>query len=215
MSNAAILISSCDKYQQFWPGLFHYLQEHVEFPVPRYFMTERAAPEIPRVNVMPLGRKPWANMLIAALQQLHEYDYLLCFQENDWPCTRMGEMHWLNLMAAFQRHNMDCLRLTMVSHLLDTRDLSNDIVLGRTLYRITPKSRFRFSYQCSIWRREFLASCLKPGEDPWQAEIRGSQRVPAKAQLYLLDFRLCVNTCLRGEWQTDAQTTKMREALKG
>lgn len=46
-----------------------------------------------------------------------------------------------------------------------------------------PTSKYLVSHQPSIWRKDFLLSCLKPGESPWVNEYEGTKRLQNKPEI--------------------------------
>lgn len=47
-------------------------------------------------------------------------------------------------------------------------------------------AHYLMSFQAGIWNRVLLAEVLRPGESPWQAEIRGTQRLRRRDDLIVL-----------------------------
>jgi hypothetical protein len=48
---------------------------------------------------------------------------------------------------------------------------------GEPIWLYPNDAPYLVSHQCSIWRREFLLSCVDAQDDPWQFEIDGTHRL--------------------------------------
>ena len=121
----------------------------------------------------------WSEGLLRYLEY-HNDDHILLILEDYWLTGVDGAA----LSAAWQlmKANPDIdkfdLSGDMVKREHDT--LPGDTLLGYSLFKARPEAQFLTSLQAAIWRTDFLRSALRPSENPWQFEKKGTRRVTKK-----------------------------------
>jgi len=131
------------------------------FNVPIYFKT---------------GTKQWSDQLIYALGEIPEDNIIYLLED----CYFTGGMpDWYSLYSDFKDMKMDCLRMAPgVPYPCDPYIFEyRHSCLKYAYMKVAKGSPYSVSMSAGIWRKEFLLSCLTPGETAWQVENEGSDRL--------------------------------------
>lgn len=137
----------------------------------------------PNFNVMtqyrealPAGR--WSNGLLELLSSPGFPDPFILMLEDYWlykpiDCEGLGTAwDW------FGEHDNRALRLDLS---LDRASLARkepvSSLHGYHFFESLRGSNYQLSFQAAIWRKEALAQCLIPDENPWEAEVLGTARL--------------------------------------
>jgi hypothetical protein len=132
--------------------------------------------------------------LITALNALPE-DYVFYLQEDFWPTRSVQLDRYYQVARAL---DADALRVTSDSPYYSTYQPFD--VGGVTVRRFSRRSRYLVTHAASLWKRNFLLSCLERGESPWENELRGTQRLRRRdAKLFLCVDDWYVPTCRQGQ----------------
>lgn len=118
------------------------------------------------------GSGEWSDRLTKLLLKL-PYDYLLYMQEDHYPIKAPP------LTDAWQMMDDFGLSRLQISPLNQFYSLSG----YHEPYFFHPTSKYLVSHQPSIWRKDFLLSCLKPGESPWVNEYEGTKRLQNRPEI--------------------------------
>lgn len=125
----------------------------------------------------------WSAGLLRYLEY-HNDDHILLMLEDYW----LTGADSAALSAAWQ--------MMKANPGIDKFDLSGDMVkrehdalpgdtlLGYPLFKARPEAQFLTSLQAAIWRTDFLRSALRPSENPWQFEKKGTRRVTKKCTVF-------------------------------
>lgn len=147
-------------------------------------------------NVLFSGPGEWSDRLTRLLHQIPT-DYILYMQEDHWPRREPPDLD--QMMALVKEHDLWRLQLSPMTHFYSVRRE------GELLF-FSPDSKYLVSHQPSIWKKDFLLSCLEPGESPWVNEYEGTKRLnnrPAienRIAIYPRDWYH--HKCVKGQYQS-------------
>jgi hypothetical protein len=171
MSEIAVLIVSCDKYQDLWQPFFTlFFKYWPECPYPVYLLSNYSVFPDPRVKMITVGEdKDWSSGLATALQQILQ-PYVILLLE-DYLLTRPVDTAKIQALATYIRQKKaGYLRLFPCpgpdAPCADNPDMG-EILRG---------SPYRLSTQAAIWDRQVLSGLLREGETPGELEVFGSRR---------------------------------------
>lgn len=170
--NLSVLIHTFNGYQHLWHGCLKGWDERILFPfcIPHIFGTdEQGHADYKWGKFKPIysGSGEWSDRLFRLLSQINT-DYVLYTQEDHYPIYRLPDM--FDLMRYIERYSLLRLQISPVNQFYT--------LTGSELpLRFHSSSKYLVSHQPSIWRKDFLLSCLKPGESPWINEYEGSKRL--------------------------------------
>lgn len=173
MKDICMLVQSCDKYERYWEGWYlHYEKNFPYKDLPVYLITETKQFPYPGVMTINTGSvTDFADMLIHALQSL-PYKSILYTLDDLWMVKEAPDIP--HYYREFLRHGMDALRL--LPEVYENTDPYKFVREGEYL-RIQRDSMYQISLDTSLWNRDFFLRCLILGENPWQIEVDGSERI--------------------------------------
>ena len=195
-SDVAALIHTCDAYEFCWAGWQFHFSRHwnAEHNCNVYFANESKRCHFPGVIHLPTGEGSWADRLSTALQVLAE-DYVFYLQEDFWPTRPVQLDRYYQIARTLAA---DALRITADSPYYTTYRPFD--VGGISVRRFSRSSRYLVTHAASLWKRDFLLSCLEKGESPWENELRGTQRLRQRnANLFLCVDDWYEPTCRQGQ----------------
>jgi len=176
--NLCLIVQSCDKYSWLWEGWYLSFKKHWTLNVPVYFVTEEM--DFPYQNMaicnIKTGTKSWSDQLIYALNQV-PFDNIIYSMEDMYFTGGMPD--WVGLLYDFKEMEMDCLRMYPgVSNPCHPYIFEHEHTTYKHTYmKVAKGSIYSVSMSPAIWRKEFLLSCLQPGETGWEMENEGSDRL--------------------------------------
>ncbi len=144
---------------------------HPAFPLPSNFLFH----SIGSFSDYPYER--WSDAVIKCLTSIE--DEIICWDMEDFWLLRAVDVEAVSMLERYM------LRTPSVSRMDLSADRSNNpgIPYAGSIGRLDlVESRpgvdpYHFSFQMGLWRRQDLLNCLRPGENPHQAEIEGSRRM--------------------------------------
>ena len=213
--STALLIVSCDAYQDLWVPFFTLLFRYwPDCPYPIFLGANHATFPDRRVAPLTVGDdRDWSSNLIRMLESISTGGVLL-IQEDfliDRPVQTERVAALIGYAAARQAA---CLRLMPIP--------GPDVLCADQpeLGVIRKGADYRVSLQAAWWRKESLAAVLRGGESPWQFERLGSRRsddLPApflslrEGVEYPLDYY--TTAVFRGYWEPGAVALCQRENI--
>lgn len=169
----AVLVMSCDKYQDIWPYFFHYFwKAWPDCPYPLFLGSTNVVLDDHRVKtVLSFTDNSWSDSAASYLGGI-EAKYVLLMQEDfflERPVDAKEIEICLDAMEQLGAH---------YCRLLPDGARLNEIYGGRwnNFGWIDSTNPYRISTQISIWLKESLLEHLRSGESPWDFEIMGSER---------------------------------------
>lgn len=116
----------------------------------------------------------WSDAIIKYLE--NQEDELFLFMLEDYWLLRQVNQAVLDLVVAFMNNHPEVGRF----------DVAADRVFDRAARYVgsvgimdicEAKGNYSLSFQASIYRRKALLDALRPGESPWQSELKGTYRM--------------------------------------
>jgi hypothetical protein len=170
-AQVAILVSSCDKYQDIWPIFFTLFWRYwPDCPFSIYLLTNHARYDDARVKSIPVGDdRQWASNCRVALRQI-PYPYIFLMEEENLYRRAVNTRYVCELISFGMNYGAGCFRLYPSPG--PDRPLAgrNDVGI------IDPGAPYRVAFSAAVWRRDVLESLLVDGETGWDMELKGSRR---------------------------------------
>jgi len=144
--------------------------------VPVYFISETKRVFWDGVDFILTGEKQWSDQLLYALEKI-PFDNIIYSMEDLYFTGK--QIDWYSLYSDFIDLDMDCLRLypgvpyPCYPYVFEHKHTC----LNYSYMKIAKGSPYSVSMCCALWKKDFLLSCLVPGENPWEMENDGSDRL--------------------------------------
>jgi hypothetical protein len=203
--SVSVVVSSCDRFFDAWrPFAFFFRKFWADCPFKVYLIVNRLRIRSEFIRPIRVGRdRDWATNMQIALQQVTT-PYVLYMQEDYFLTEEVNrEQLATDMTKAFQQH-IDSLCF------FDLSLLEPDFAEIDTPFGVVPKSsKGRTRLQTTLWKRDALASVLKPGENAWEMEARGSERterldILSYARKYSPPISYLMSAIVRGLWTPEA-----------
>lgn len=175
-STCSLLVHTFNKYEHFWDGFLKGWRENYFWgdTLPHYFGTDEqnhGSHDFQNFKLLYSGTGEWSDRLTNLLHQIPT-EYVWYIQEDMWPTERIP-----GTMLSMMKEN-GILRLQL-SPIVQFYSLFGD----KLPLFFHQKSKYLVSHQPSIWLKSFLLECLKPNENPWDNEYRGTQRLNERPEI--------------------------------
>jgi hypothetical protein len=171
-SSVAVVVSSCDKFFDAWrPFAFFFRKYWPDCPFPVHLIINRL--RIRSDSIRPLGVGPdkgWASNLHRAIHGIRE-SHILYMQEDYFLTAPVNRPQLADDFAYAFEHDAASFCFFGRSHLEETYVHVND-----RFGILPPDSDYRTRCQVTLWKRDVLASALRPGESAWTMEAKASVR---------------------------------------
>jgi len=215
--DTAVLVCSCDKYDDVWGAFFTLLFRYwPEIPHPVYLLANEKGYDDPRVTTVHTPAKAdWSTTFLAALDAIPSRrvlvvmeDYLLQRPVNG---ARIAE-----LIRIMEREGAACVQVFPDG--APSRRHPSEPGLG-----IVAKGQpFRVTLQAAVWDRQALRELVRPGENAWDFEVKGSRRSDVMDRPYLAitcakddaPFPYYQTGVVRGVWMPGAVRLCRREGIE-
>jgi len=169
--SVAVLISSCDAYEDLWTPYFTlFFRYWPDCPFPIYLIANDLVYPNKRVTTIRLGADHgWSTNTRLVLEQL-KYPYIIYAHEDFLLNRSVCNTRIMRLLAYMRQRNAGYLRL------YPCPGPDEVCVDNPEVGEIHKGSDYRTSLQMAIWKREVMITLLVDGENPWQMERNGSIR---------------------------------------
>jgi len=212
--DCAILIPSCDAYNDVWPAFFHFFFKFwPDCPFPVYLITEKIIYPDERVKTIALGKDfGWANNVTQALKQINT-PYFVYFLEDVFLLKPVETERILKLLEIAKRDSISCLRL------YPSPGPDAPYEKEKELGVIAQNAPYRVSTMTAIWNTAAFLRVLRPNENAWQMELDGTKRAAHMNELYVSVYRnspaidYYATAIKRGRWFYDAVKMCEREGI--
>ncbi len=213
ISDCAIVISSCDAFQDAWKPFFTlFFRYWPDCPFPIHLISNYTRYDDPRVQMILVGedKKLPANLRksLESISQSHvlylQEDYLLERPVDNKDVLRFYKI-FLERKAAYFR--------LYPNPKPDIIDHSGDFGL------ISREARYRTSMQASFWDKAILLSLLRDEESGWDLEIKGTERSRTIERPFFCSTKLIlpyiwVTGIKKGRWQYESIQLCKKEGIK-
>lgn len=192
--NLSAIIHTFDKYSWLWPGLFESYKNYWNQDVKLYLGTDiqPSQPVSSQFSTLLSGEGEWSDRLTKLLVQIPT-EYVFYAQEDHW--LTKNPPNFAELVDFMDKKQVLRLQISPVNHFYTLQK-------GENIRFFTPNSKYLVSHQPSIWRKDFLLSCLKQGETPWINEYKGTKRLNKmnlQKQIAILNYDWYNHKCQRGK----------------
>jgi hypothetical protein len=209
----AVLMMSCEKYQQVWRPFFElFFRYWPDCPYKVYFGTDRGS--YPGVETIALGvDHHWAGNVLAVTERIPA-EKILLFQEDFLLSDPVDTTRVRQLVRHAFDHHVASLRF--VPFPPPTSPWHGTDFLGQ----VGRFDDFRFSFQLTLWDKEYYRSLMVPGEDPWTTEFVAARRSVTSHPPFLAvqpwnnsPIPYLQYAIDQGEWQEPALALLRREGI--
>jgi hypothetical protein len=214
--NTAILVCSCDKYDDVWPAFFTLLFRYwPNCNLPIYLLANNKSYRSTKVQTIhtPVNAD-WSTCFKYALEVIPEMNVLVVME--DYLLDRNVDDARIRLLTEeMNRQNAICMHLypdPFPAHSLD-----NTFGIGI----IARQQPFRVNLQAAIWDRLALIDLVRPGENAWDFEVEGTKRSTELGRMFLSvdcdednsPFYYYRTGVVRGKWMPGALKLCEREGI--
>jgi hypothetical protein len=201
----SIVISSCDRFFDAWRPFAYFFRKYwPDCPFPVYLIVNELQVQSSSVHAIRVGAdKGWATNMQLALRQI-ETPYILYFQED----------YFLTAPVRTDQLASDIARAIEQSAasfcFYDLSLLEPEFGKQHQHFGVVPEhSLGRTRLQATLWKRDVFASLLRPGENAWNMEARGSERTRGLRMLSYarsdaLPIPYLMSAIVRGLWTPEA-----------
>ena len=195
-----VLLHTCDARVGLWATWHKAFFKHWswEIPCPVYFACETKYPWFDGVSAWPTGEGEWSDRLIEAVDSLpSDIETIFYLQEDFWPVADFSADHFSDLLYRFKSENLYALHVCRPTHLYK---LDGDC--------LAPDSPYLMNHQPGFWRRDFLRSCLKENESPWENELEGTKRLHKMDMKRKIGIEMAswyIHACKKGKLTEDGK----------
>jgi hypothetical protein len=222
-TKTAVLVSSCDAYQEVWEPFFTlFFRYWPDCPFPVYLIANHISYPDERVSTILVGQdRGWGSQMRLALERLSE-THIIYFQEDFLLERRVDTARIIRLLNYMEKRQAGCLRLYPCPG-PDLPSIDNEEV-----GEISRFASYRVALQAAIWHKPVLQALLVDGESAWKMEGQGSERSRALEVPFLSVKRHPVTdlvadpaipyyctAIVRGRWVQGAVELCNREGIRG
>lgn len=171
MSQLSILINSCDRYSDLWPVFFELFSKYwPDCPYPVYLGANEKQFNYPNLHTLRIGVDDgWAQSAQRMMEAI-DSEYILILLEDFFFFRPVDTQQVASLFNAMVDLNGAYLRLKPFPPPDHIEPIHPNLGL------IEPGAPYRVALQAAIWKKDVFLRLLKPGETPWQMELRGTVR---------------------------------------
>ncbi|HOJ63773.1 MAG TPA: hypothetical protein PLE45_05075 [Spirochaetota bacterium] len=218
MNNLAILICSCDKYEDAWQPFFFFFKKFWgNCDIPIYLLTNFKKYNDDKIISLCIGEDiDWSTTFLHAIEKINK-KYLLIFME-DYFLTEKVDFDFIKKSVIYMQENkISYFRLFPCPGPDNIIGNIDDIKIGE----IMKNSPYRVSLQLAIWDIDYLKRLVKKGESAWEFEIRGTERTNnmddrlisiSRETRYPLKY-LCT-AIVKGYWKKEAVELCKKNGIK-
>jgi len=214
MNKTAVLISSCDKYQDLWDPFFTlFFRYWQDCPYPVYLGTNHLKYDHNRVTTITVGDDTdWSSDFRSMLEQIPQ-PYVIVLIEDFLPTKSVDTAMIDRLITYMVDKGAGCLRLFPCPG-PDLPCLDNPLV-----GEISKGADYRLSLQAAIWDKQILLELLREGESAWELELNGTKRTNALAAPFLCvagdsPIPYFCTGVVKGKWVKEAVKLCKKEGIE-
>jgi len=165
-----IVVLTCNKYTWLVPVFLHFCKKNwPDNPYPIDIITETDSIE---GSVYYTQGISWSSGILNYLKQSDDDKFLLT--PEDYIIESSVDTGRVRLAESLCAGNVGCVRLNAPDKYFNRHAIKIDVKGFREYPLDKPYS---MSMQAAIWQKQYLFDVLRDGEDAWQAELNGSERL--------------------------------------
>jgi len=174
LDSLCMLVHTCDKYNFCWEGWYlSFLKNWNNEKIKVFFVNEEKNIFYENIKQIKTGFGEWSDRLIFALNKIN-YENILYIQEDMWFNKKIDINSYF---FDFIEYEMDALRLLNGVYGNSRHYQFEDNVYNNKYLKFHKNSQYLISHQPSIWKKNFFLENLEIGENPWNNEINGTNRI--------------------------------------
>lgn len=171
MKPMKIIVLTCNGHKFLVPIFMHFYKKYwPDNPYQTEIVTETDRLD---GTVFYAGKVSWSNALINYLKQSKEDKFLLILE--DYIIKNTIDTKRIERAESLCKGNVGCVRLYTPDIYFTRHAVHTDICEDFKEYPLDKP--FSVSLQIAIWQKQFLLDILRDGENPWQFEVDGSERL--------------------------------------
>ena len=166
MSKVAIMITSCDAYQECWKPIIYSLDKYwpdCEFP--RYIVTNYKEEKLPNTHFIKVGddRHSWCNLTRMGMEAIPE-EYVIYFQDDYWLNKRVNNEAIKKHIEYFEENKLDFLKI------YDDMPRDKDRIGNSDYCWNKPNIRYSINTAIAIWRKSTISKLMIEDWSGWDYE---------------------------------------------
>ena len=166
MSKVAIMITSCDSYQDCWKPIIYSMDKYwPDCEYPRYIVTNYKDAELPNTTTIKVGddHRSWCNLVRMGMEAIPE-EYVIYFQDDYWLNQRVNNEAIKKHVKYFEENNLDFLKIY--------DDMPRDKKrIGESDYCDNPPDiRYSINTAIAIWRKSTISNLMIKDWSGWEFE---------------------------------------------
>lgn len=178
-NNVAILVTSCDKYQDLWDPFFTlFFRYWPDCPYPIYLGTNHLKYNDKRVKTITTSDDDWSSRFRTVFEKIPE-PYVIVMNEDFFLTKPVNTVKIEELIRYMVAQNSGCLRLFPCPG-PDLPYLDNP-----EIGEISKGADYRLSFQTAIWDKDIFVNLLRDGESTQDLEIYGTKRTKELSNPFL------------------------------
>ncbi len=210
LENLAVLIPSCDKYAEAWPGFFKLLDKYwPQLDNKIYLIGGHKKFERKNLyNISIVNEKSWSDNVLQVLNIIEE-DYVMIFLEDYYITKPVNQENLIRYYEIMKQEGAANLVLAPGEYL-------NKHPVEKGLAYMKPEQPYRTSLQAVIWKKDILKKLLKSGESPWEFELVGTVRTHGMKEPFMIstDKPIPYSGVIRkGHWWRDIDSLIEKEGI--
>lgn len=214
MNKTAVLISSCDRYQDLWKPFFTlFFKYWPDCPYLVYLSTNHGRYDDPRVKIIAVGDDTdWSSGFRVVMERI-PHPYVIVFMEDFLFMKPVDTEKIERLITYMDKKKAGYLRL-VPSPVPDLPCTDNEEV-----GEISKGSDYRLSLQAAIWDKNILIKLLLNGETAWELELKGTKRtneldVPFLSVQNNPPIHYFCTAVVKGKWVKEAVDFCRKEGIE-
>ena len=159
---AAILVVSCDAYQDLWYPFFHcFFKYWPDCPYPIYLGSNFASYKDARVIPLPIGNDvDYSSNLLKMLEGI-DHEFILLWIEDRVLMAMVDRARIQHLVISAKNRDAGYVRFIPLWPYAVLKDSTEEIG------EISRGHKYRISMTVALWKKEVLMKLLCPGESAW------------------------------------------------
>ena len=191
MARLAVVMSSCDTYEDLWYPFFECFDRFwKDIPYKVYLNTEhkkyddsKNSFKVETLNLVKKTKKevPWSKRFLQALDRIEE-EYILLTLDDYFLCDTIDNKYLEEIMDVMDKEK-DIASFQLNGTRIRNENPGNYQVKDQLEYNLIHKNGWRTHFIPTIWRKSVLKKWLRPWESIWGFEGYGSERTRKKKNI--------------------------------
>jgi len=178
MGSVAVFINSCDKYNFTWEGLKYFYNKYWNWDIgwSVYCGTEEEEFDFGRVKNLRLGKRPFGEFIISAMDAIEE-PYIFLQMDDHWPLKRLDTALLKESLNYTKTHGVQRFGFYFNYHPRQRPDIKMKNLCGHLFYKLTHNSKYLACLQPSLWPKSIIQEIIEPNWSPWNFEKDGTYKM--------------------------------------